>query len=75
MRNTIIDVAGDLFADRGAENVSFDEIAATAGITARQLRAYFTSTTAIQAATEVRDGAEHELGEGGSVGAGTQLVA
>ncbi|GAB3161777.1 hypothetical protein GCM10027258_79410 [Amycolatopsis stemonae] len=72
MRDTIIAVAADLFAERGADDVGFDEIAATAGISARHLRVYFTSTTAIRAAVDAHAG-EHEQEE--ADGAGAQLVA
>lgn len=74
MRDTIIAVAAGLFADHGTENVCFDEIAATAGITARHLRVYFTSTTAIRAAVDAH-AAGHELEEAGGAGADAQLVA
>jgi AcrR family transcriptional regulator len=50
MRNTIVHLANDLFADHRVGTVTLDEIAATAGITTRQLQTYFTSTAAIQAA-------------------------
>lgn len=47
MREIILRAATDLFAEHGVEQVSLDEIAATVGITARHLRAYFTSTAGI----------------------------
>ena len=50
MRDAILRAAGHLFAEHGVEQVSLDEIAATVGITTRQLRAYFTSTIGIHEA-------------------------
>ncbi|QWF85782.1 TetR family transcriptional regulator [Amycolatopsis sp. CA-230715] len=50
MRDTIVRVAHDLFADRGA-NVTLDEIAATVGITTPYLQTYFTSIDEVRAAT------------------------
>jgi AcrR family transcriptional regulator len=57
MRDAILRAAADLFAEHGIDNVSFDEIAATAGITASQLRAYFTSTTGVHNALDQQEGA------------------
>lgn len=74
MRDTIVGVAEALFDDRGAENVCFDEIAATAGITARHLRIYFTSVTAVRAAVDARGTGRDPKGAD-SAGAGARLVA
>jgi AcrR family transcriptional regulator len=57
MRDAILRAAADLFAQHGVEQVGYDEIAASAGITARQLRAYFTSTTGIHQALLAEEGA------------------
>lgn len=51
MRHTILRVAHDLFAAHGFENVTLDDIAATARITRHHLRGYFTSTEAMRAPT------------------------
>ncbi|WP_329060439.1 hypothetical protein [Amycolatopsis sp. NBC_01480] len=50
MRTRILDAARDLYAAGHAveRRPTLDEIAATAGITTRQLRAYYTSVTAIE---------------------------
>lgn len=57
MRDAILRAAADLFAKYGVEQVGYDEIAASAGITARQMRAYFTSTAGIHQAVLAEEGA------------------
>lgn len=57
MRDAILRAAADLFAQHGVEQVSFDEIAAGVGITARQLRTYFTSTAGMHQALLDEEGA------------------
>lgn len=74
MRHGSIDAAIGLIADHGAEQLMLDGIAATDGITVRQLRAYFTSPTAIRVAAgspQVR----HDVWEGGDVRTHAELVA
>jgi hypothetical protein len=50
MRTRILDAARELYSapDADSHPPTLDEVAATAGITARQLRAYYTSVTAIE---------------------------
>lgn len=48
MRDAILRAAADLFAEHRVEQITFDEVAATAGITAWQLRTYFTSMVGIR---------------------------
>lgn len=68
MRDAILRAAADLFAEHGVEQVSLDEVAATAGVTVRQLRTYFTSTVGIQVALAQDEG-------GRDVGACSNWVA
>ncbi|WP_432854899.1 hypothetical protein ACQPXB_21160 [Amycolatopsis sp. CA-161197] len=48
MRRHILTAARDLLPAIGSPTVTLDEIAASAGITLRQLHTYYTSITAIQ---------------------------
>jgi AcrR family transcriptional regulator len=50
MRTRILNAARDLYTARHAAErpLTLDEIAATAGITTRQLRTYYTSVAAIE---------------------------
>ncbi len=68
MRDAILRAAADLLAEHGVEEVSLDEVAATVGITARQLQAYFTSIAGIY------DALAHDEG-GCDVRTGSNLVA